>query len=133
MKISTLLPALGITALCLTLSSETNENIILTKDKDVTIINTTALAEDVEGYVGATPVKIYIRKDKVVRVEALENEETPKYFNLVEVKLLKKWEGMPVKKAETAKVDAITGATISSEAVIENVRRGISYYNHVKH
>lgn len=120
-------------ALCLTLSSETDEEPILTKEKDMTIINTTALAEDVEGYVSTTPVKIYIRGNKVVRVEALENEETPKYFNLVEVKLLKKWEGMPVKKAETAKVDAITGATISSEAVIENVRRGISYYNHVKH
>ncbi|MCR4920798.1 MAG: FMN-binding protein [Bacteroidaceae bacterium] len=124
---------MGIMALCLTLSSETDEEPILTKDKETTIINTTALADDVEGYVSTTPVKIYVRKDKVVRVEALENEETPKYFNLVEVKLLKKWDGMPVKKAETAKVDVISGATISSEAVIENVRRGISYYNHTKH
>ena len=133
MKYSALLPALGITALCLALSSETDEVPILTQEKENTIINTTALADDVDGYVSTTPVKIYIRNNKVVRVEALENEETPKYFNLVEQKLLRKWDGMTVKKAETAKVDAVTGATISSEAIIENVRRGISYYNHVKH
>ena len=124
---------MGIAAFCLALSSGTDEEPILSKEKDMTVINTTALAEDVEGYVSTTPVKIYIRNNKVTRVEALENEETPKYFNLVEQKLLKKWNGMTVKKAETAKVDAVTGATISSEAIIENVRRGIGYYNHVKH
>ena len=124
---------MGIAAFCLALSSGTDEEPILSKEKDMTVINTTALAEDVEGYVSTTPVKIYIRNNKVTRVEALENEETPKYFNLVEQKLLKTWNGMTVKKAETAKVDAVTGATISSEAIIENVRRGIGYYNHVKH
>ena len=133
MNRTTLLPALGFAALCLALSSETDEAPILTQEKGVTIINTTALADDVEGYVSTTPVKIYIRNNKVMRVEALENEETPKYFNLVEQKLLRKWDGMTVKKAETAKVDVVTGATVSSEAVIENVQRGLSYYNHVKH
>ena len=68
----------------------------------------------------------------VQQIEALENEETPKYFNLVEQKLLRKWEGMSVKKAEKARVDVVTGATVSSEAVIENVQRGLSYYNRVK-
>ena len=132
MNCKTLLPALGIAALCLALSSETDEAPILTQEKETTIINTTALADDVEGYVSTTPVKIYIRNNKVVRVEALENEETPKYFNLVEQKLLRKWEGMSVKKAEKARVDVVTGATVSSEAVIENVQRGLSYYNRVK-
>ena len=132
MNYKTLLPALGIVALCLALSSETDEAPILTQEKETTIINTTALADDVEGYVSTTPVKIYIRNNKITRVEALENEETPKYFNLVEQKLLRKWEGMSVKKAEKARVDVVTGATVSSEAVIENVQRGLSYYNRVK-
>lgn len=132
MNCKTLLPPLGIAALCLALSSETDEAPILTQEKETTIINTTALANDVEGYVSTTPVKIYIRNNKVARVEALENEETPKYFNLVEQKLLRKWEGMSVKKAEKARVDVVTGATVSSEAVIENVQRGLSYYNRVK-
>ena len=113
------------------LTSQTTDDPVMTKEKDVTIINTTSLATDIEGYVGQTPVKIYIKGDKVQRIESLENEETPKYFDMVEKGLMKKWNGMPVKTAEKAKVDAVTGATVSSEAVIENVRRGISYYLYI--
>ena len=113
------------------LTSQTTDEPIMTKQKDITIINTTSLATDIEGYVGQTPVKVYIQAGKVLRVEALENEETPKYFDiLVKGGLLKKWNGKPVKTAEKQKVDVVTGATVSSEAVIENVRRGIAYYNY---
>lgn len=117
-------------AALITLTSQTTNDPIMTKQKDVTIINTTSLASDIEGYVGTTPVKIYIQNEKVLRIEALENEETPKYFNMVEKKLLTKWNGLPVKTAEKQKIDAVTGATVSSEAIIENVQRGISYYNY---
>lgn len=113
------------------LTSQTSDEPIMTKEKDVTVINTSSLATDIEGYVGCTPVKVYIKGGKVLRVEALENEETPKYFDMVEKGLMKKWNGMPVKTAEKCKVDVVTGATVSSEAVIENVRRGISYYIYV--
>ena len=112
----------------LLLTSQATDDPIVTKQKDITIINTTSLATDIEGYAGPTPVKVYIQNGKVLRVEALENEETPKYFDMVEKGLMKKWNGKPVKTAEKQKVDAVTGATVSSEAVIENVRRGISYY-----
>ena len=110
------------------LTSQTTNTPILTKQKDITIINTTDLASDIEGYAGCTPVKVYIQGGKVLRVEALENEETPKYFDMVEKGLMKKWNGKTVAAAEKLKVDAVTGATVSSEAVIENVRRGIGYY-----
>ena len=117
-------------AALITLTSQTTNDPIMTKQKDVTIINTTSLASDIEGYVGTTPVKIYIQNGKILRIEALENEETPKYFNMIEKKLLTKWNGLPVKTAEKQKIDAVTGATVSSEAIIENVQRGISYYNY---
>lgn len=116
--------------LFLVFTSQTPDEPIMTKEKDVTIINTTSLAADVEGYVGQTPVKVYIKGGKVLKVEALENEETPKYFDMVSKKLMKKWNGLSVKTAEKQKVDIVTGATISSEAVIENVRRGIAFYNY---
>jgi len=110
------------------LTSQTTNTPILTKQKNITVINTTDLASDVEGYAGTTPVKVYIKAGKVLKVEALENEETPKYFDMVEKGIMKKWDGKAVKVAEKQKVDVVTGATVSSEAVIENVRRGISYY-----
>lgn len=112
------------------LTSQTTDEPVMTKQKDITIINTTSLATDVEGYVDVTPVKVYIKAGKVLKVEALQNEETPKYFDMVVKGLMKKWNGMPVKTAAKAKVDVVTGATVSSEAIIENVRRGISYYNY---
>ncbi|MBQ9293709.1 MAG: FMN-binding protein [Bacteroidaceae bacterium] len=113
------------------LTSQTTGEPVMTKQKDVTIINTTTLATDIEGYVGPTPVKVYIKAGKVLKVEALENEETPKYFDMVAKGLMKKWNGLSVKTADKKKVDVVTGATVSSEAVIENVRRGISYYNYM--
>ena len=61
------------------LTSQTTNTPILTKQKDITIINTTDLASDIEGYAGCTPVKVYIQGGKVLRVEALENEETKRY------------------------------------------------------
>jgi uncharacterized protein with FMN-binding domain len=102
---------------------------VITKEDGMTVVNTTSLAEDVEGYAGTTPLKIYIKGSKIERIEALKNVETPKYFALIKRDLLPKWNGLAVKKAGQQQVDVITGATYSSEAVIENVRRGLDYYN----
>lgn len=112
-----------------TLSLSAQDNTPITQIKDTTVINTTTLAADVEGYAGPTPLKIYIRKGKVEKVVALKNIETPKYFALIKRELLNKWNGLTVKQAATQDVDVITGATYTSEAVIENVRRGLNYYN----
>lgn len=100
----------------------------MTKENGVTVINTTTLGKDVQGYLGATPLKIYIEKNKVVKIEALKNQETPKYFVKVKKALLEKWNGLKVKDAKNLKVDAVTGATFSSEAVKENVKLGLEYY-----
>lgn len=101
---------------------------IMSKSNGIYIVNTTKLASDVKGYKGNTPLKIYIKKDKIQKIEALQNSETPKYFKMVTSQLLNKWNGMAVKKVATAKVDGVTGATLSSNAVKENVKRGVSYY-----
>ena len=111
----------------LTLTSWAADN-VMTKEDGMTVINTTTLGKSVEGYNGNTPLKIYIQKDKVVKIEALKNHETPKYFALVKKALLEKWNGKKVKDAKALKVDAVTGATYSSEAVIENVKLGLDYY-----
>ena len=101
----------------------------MTKENGMTVINTTTLGKDVQGFLGATPVKIYIQKNKVVKIEAMKNQETPKYFLKVKKHLLDKWNGVKVKDAKKMKVDAVTGATYSSKAVIENVQLGLDYYS----
>ena len=102
---------------------------VITKENGSTVINTTTLAEDVEGYAGPVPLKIYIKKDKIEKIEPLKNIETPKYWALIKRDLINKWNGLTVKKAATQQIDVVTGATITSEAVIENVQRGLDYYN----
>lgn len=102
---------------------------VVTKENGLTVVNTTTLAEDIEGYAGPTPLKIYIKGSKIEKIEALKNLETPKYFALIKRDLLSKWNGLAVKKAAAQQVDVVTGATYTSEAVIENVRRGLDYYN----
>ena len=101
---------------------------VMTKENGVYIVNTTTLTQDVIGYNGTTPLKIYIKDDKLQKIEALPNEETPGFFARVQEGLLNKWNGMTVKQATTAKVDAISGATYSSNAVKANVKAGLEYY-----
>lgn len=92
------------------------------------VINTTTLAPEVKGFRGATPLEITIGKNKIVEVKPLANKETPRYFQLVKKQMLPKYAGQRVSKKQMPEVDAVTGATFSSRAVKENVRRGVAYY-----
>lgn len=128
-----LIVALCVIALTATLTAAMpGKDNIITKEGGMTVVNTTTLAKDVIGYNDITPVKIYIQGNKIVKIEALSNDETPRYFAKVKKNLLDKWNGMTVAKAQTASVDVVTGATLSSKAVIENVRRGLKYFKNRK-
>ena len=102
---------------------------VMLKEKDGTyIVNTTTLAQDVEGYNGPTPVEVYIKKNKIVKVVPLKSQEGPKYVAKVKKDMLPKYEQMNVKKGTVQDVDAVTGATFTSKAVQENIRRAVAYY-----
>lgn len=101
----------------------------MTKENGVYIINTTELGKDIEGYNGPTPMKVFISKNKVEKIEFLKSMESPKYYAKVKKALQDKWNGLKVKDAKTQKVDIVTGATFSSEAVIKNVQLAIDYYD----
>ena len=101
---------------------------VITKEDGMTVVNTTTLGKDVTGYVGTTPVKIFIKGNKIVKVELLKNQETPKYIAKVKRQLLPKWNDMKVNDALKKQVDGVTGATFSSDAIKENVRLGLEYY-----
>lgn len=92
------------------------------------VVNTTTLCPDVKGYADVVPVKIYIKDGKIEKIKPLRNAETPKFWALIKKDMLPKWEGMDVKKAAKAKVDAVTGATMSSKALLKNVQTGCDYY-----
>ena len=123
---------LSMIAMALTMQSFVADDNVMTKEDGMYVINTTTLGSDIEGYNGPTPLKIYIKKNKVERIEFLKSMETPKYYAKVKKALMDKWNGLKVKDAKMQQVDIVTGATYSSEAVIKNVQAGLEYYQNNK-
>lgn len=118
----------SILGLALCIQSAGLKDDTITKEDGTYIINTTELGKNIEGYNGPTPLKIYIKKNKVVKIEALKNQETPKYYARVKKALFEKWNNLKVTEAQKLQVDGVTGATYTSEAVIKNVQAGLDYY-----
>ena len=125
MKKTTLLTLFALPLLSFVQSDEPQ---VISKEEGMTVVNTATLGRQVTGYVGATPLKIYVKKNKVVKIEALKNQETPKYMARVKKELLDKWNGKKVTEASQMQVDGVTGATFTSEAIKQNVKLGLDYY-----
>lgn len=115
-------------AALIVLTSAKKKDGVMTKENGVYVVNTTELGKNVDGYIGPTPLKVYICKNKIEKIEFLPNQETPKYWNAAKKHLQNKWDGMKVSEAKTAQVDGRTGATFSCDAVKENVRLAVEYY-----
>ncbi len=97
------------------------------------VINSTALAQNVVGYAGRTPIELRIRNNKIESVTYLENSETPEFFEQVtESGLAKKWVGMSPTEAASTPIDAVSGATYSSKAIIENVQRAAQFVSNAQ-
>lgn len=87
------------------------------------VINTIESGKGVKGFAGPVPVEMTVSGGRIAAIRPLQNHESPGYFKLVtESGLLKKFIGLTPKKAAELKVDAVSGATYSSKALIENVR-----------
>ena len=118
----------AVAAVVLLSSANKKDDKVMVKENGAYVINTTELGKQVDGYVGPTPLKVYIRKNKIEKIEFLPNQETPKYWKAAAKHLLNKWDGMKVSEAKTAEVDGRTGATFSSDAVKKNVKLALEYY-----
>ena len=90
------------------------------------VVNTTSIASDIIGYAGTVPLLITIKDNRVEHIKALPNQETEDFFETAAV-LLSRWNGKTTEEAEALQVDAVSGATFSSKAIIGNVQRGLAY------
>ena len=96
----------------------------------IAIVNTSSIVK-ARGLNSKTPIKIYIKGNKITKIESLPNQETPAVFASAE-RLLKKFIGKSVDEASTMKVYGVSGATYSSKALIQNVKGGLKYYKENK-
>ena len=93
---------------------------------DTLKINTTGLGADVIGYNGPTPVEISVYKGVITQIEVLPNREGPRYMQMVlESGLVDKLKGKTLEEAGTIQLDAVSGATFTSNALIKNIRLGL--------
>ena len=95
-------------------------------DDGTVVVNTTTLAKDITGYAGTVPLEIIVKDGIITEVKALENTETPEFFEEARV-LLTSWNGKSIADAQALEVDAVSGATMSSNAIKGNMQRGLAY------
>lgn len=99
----------------------------LAKGKTTTpqVIYTGEIAKKVIGYNSTTPVSISISNGRITSITALDNKETPAYFNKAKEKVFKQFIGKTVDEALKLDADVATGATYSSDALIKNIKMGL--------
>jgi len=112
-----------------TVSAQDSE--VMKKNSDGTVVvNTTTLCSE-RGYRDCTPLNVYFKKDKIVKVETLRNKESKNYFVKVTQNLIPLYDGLKISKAKKQTklmVDGCTGATFSTNAVQKNIASAIEYY-----
>ena len=81
-------------------------------------------SDAVMGYAGATPLRIVLdENNKIKEVKLLDNDETPRFVQrVVDGGLFEAWNGMTVDQALQAPVDAVSGATYTSNGVMESLK-----------
>lgn len=104
------------------------DKVIRKQNNGTFVVNTSTIAKGVRGYNGPTPLEIHIKDDRIVKIIILSNNETRNYFERVKKNLMSKWIGMKVNKVLSTDIDAVTGATYTSDAVTENMKRALEYY-----
>ena len=92
------------------------------------ILLTSPVADNIVGFSGPVPLLIGVDlKKNIVGVLLLENRETAEYVVQIENSgLLSQWDGLSGKEALEKNVDAVSGATLTSNAVIRSFQKRVS-------
>ena len=92
------------------------------------VINAATIASNVYGYGGVVPLKVYLKDDTVRSVTLLPHSESEEFMAVViDDGLLQRWDGLPIAEVEELRVDAVSGATMSSVAIIETMKQVAAY------
>lgn len=89
------------------------------------VINTTETGSNIQGFNGPVPIEVAVSaRGRITGIKPLANDETPAFFKRVtNAALTDTFVGMTVRQALRADMpDAVSGATYSSKALIENMR-----------
>ena len=119
--------ALGFFAVMFGISRFGNKNSQNTGDAT---LYTEEFCQDIIGFNGVIPLEINMKAGKIASINILENKETPRFLKKVtDEGLIEKFYGLTPKEAVNLEIDAVSGATYSSNAIIKSVKTRMEIYD----
>lgn len=100
---------------------------VVRNESGATVVNTSAIGKDIKGYGGPVALEITIRDGRIAEITTLRNSESEGFFARVREGLVPQWIGTAVGDVQGKEVDAISGATMSSNALNATVKAGVAY------
>ena len=93
------------------------------------ILYTEGYCQDIVGFNDVIPLEIYIVDGKITYISILQNRETPGFMRKVTNSgLVDKFYGLTPQEAIDLDIDAVSGATYSSNAIIKSVKTRLAIY-----
>ncbi len=91
------------------------------------VILSSRFSSDVYGYAGPIPMYIYLDRDSVVNhIDVLPNTETPRFLNnVIRHGIVEQWIGKSLTDLNSFQPDAVSGATLSSNAINKSVKNSL--------
>ena len=94
-----------------------------------TTLYTEEYCQDIIGFNGVIPLEIKMKGGKIANINILDNQETPRFLQKVtDAKLVENFYGLTPKEAINLEIDAVSGATYSSNAIIKSVKTRMEIY-----
>ena len=91
---------------------------------------TEEFCKDIVGFNDIIPLEINMVDGKIANINILDNNETPRFLQKVtDAQLVENFYGLTPKEAVNLDIDAVSGATYSSNAIIKSVKRRMEIYN----
>jgi len=89
-----------------------------------TVLLSSPYSDNIKGFNGPTPLQIALDNDgKIIEVRVLSNNETPSFLKrVVDAGFLESWNGLTVEEALNKEVDAVSGATYSSNGIQRSLK-----------
>lgn len=85
--------------------------------------------QDIVGFNDIIPLEINMVDGKIANINILDNKETPRFLQKVtDEELVENFYGLTPKEAINLDIDAVSGATYSSNAIIKSVKTRMEIY-----
>gem|GEM_PF-1074046 len=95
-----------------------------------TTLYTAEYCQDIKGFNGSIPLEINMKDGKIENIVILDNNETPHFLQrVIDDNLVENFYGLTPKEAMALEIDAVSGATYSSDAIIKSVKKRMEIYS----